>query len=179
MVDEHAVADPGARVDLNSGEGSTELAEATGDQLQRQVAGPEPVADAVQTDGLESGVAAHNFQPSTGSRITLADDREVGADVIKHRKGGSAGGGRCLQANVLTEQVDRIGAEVTLGAMHLWHPHQLGAVLAQTLLHQGKARTIAEHVAGGPQQGQQPTSCLLYTSPSPRDRTRSRMPSSA
>ena len=25
----------------------------------------------------------------------------------------------------------------------------------------------------------QPTSCLLYTSPSPRDRTRSRMPSSA
>ena len=28
-------------------------------------------------------------------------------------------------------------------------------------------------------QGAQPTDCLLYTSPSPRDRTRSRMPSSA
>ena len=27
--------------------------------------------------------------------------------------------------------------------------------------------------------GLHPTSCLLYTSPSPRDRTRSRMPSSA
>ena len=29
------------------------------------------------------------------------------------------------------------------------------------------------------QQSQVPTPCLLYTSPSPRDRTRSRMPSSA
>ena len=28
-------------------------------------------------------------------------------------------------------------------------------------------------------EGLSPTSCLLYTSPSPRDRTRSRMPSSA
>ena len=27
--------------------------------------------------------------------------------------------------------------------------------------------------------GDQPKACLLYTSPSPRDRTRSRMPSSA
>ena len=27
--------------------------------------------------------------------------------------------------------------------------------------------------------GEQPEACLLYTSPSPRDRTRSRMPSSA
>ena len=27
--------------------------------------------------------------------------------------------------------------------------------------------------------GRKPNSCLLYTSPSPRDRTRSRMPSSA
>ena len=28
-------------------------------------------------------------------------------------------------------------------------------------------------------KGQRPITCLLYTSPSPRDRTRSRMPSSA
>ena len=67
----------------------------------------------------------------------------------------SAGGRRGLQANLLAEQVDRIGAEVALGAMHLWHAHQLGAVLAQALLHQGQAGPIAEHVAGGPQQGQQ------------------------
>ena len=30
-----------------------------------------------------------------------------------------------------------------------------------------------------PRRGRKPGSCLLYTSPSPRDRTRSRMPSSA
>ena len=33
--------------------------------------------------------------------------------------------------------------------------------------------------AEGGQPGERATSCLLYTSPSPRDRTRSRMPSSA
>ena len=35
---------------------------------------------------------------------------------------------------------------------------------------------VSESAAGG---SEQPTVCLLYTSPSPRDRTRSRMPSSA
>ena len=39
--------------------------------------------------------------------------------------------------------------------MHLGHAHQLRAVLAQALLHEGQAGPIAEHVAGGPQQGQQ------------------------
>ena len=41
--------------------------------------------------------------------------------------------------------------------MHHRQPHQLAAVLAQGLLHQGQARPVAEHVAGGPQQAQQPT----------------------
>ena len=45
------------------------------------------MADSVQADRLETGIAAHNFQPATGGRITLADDREVGTDVIKHRRG--------------------------------------------------------------------------------------------
>ena len=35
VVDEHAVADPGAGVNLNAGEGTTDLAEAAGGQLQR------------------------------------------------------------------------------------------------------------------------------------------------
>ena len=33
--------------------------------------------------------------------------------------------------------------------------------------------------ADAPSEAEQPPVCLLYTSPSPRDRTRSRMPSSA
>ena len=32
---------------------------------------------------------------------------------------------------------------------------------------------------GAPEEPAEPEACLLYTSPSPRDRTRSRMPSSA
>ena len=36
-----------------------------------------------------------------------------------------------------------------------------------------------EMAAGAQEQSAQATDCLLYTSPSPRDRTRSRMPSSA
>ena len=36
-----------------------------------------------------------------------------------------------------------------------------------------------EYVAAGERGAEQANNCLLYTSPSPRDRTRSRMPSSA
>ena len=43
-----------------------------------------------------------------------------------------------------------------------------------------KARVTSPNIKLLAQQGpQQPNTCLLYTSPSPRDRTRSRMPSSA
>ena len=51
------------------------------------------------------------------------------------------------------------------------------------LLHVGEFLVLrppqprVEHVADG--VAEQVESCLLYTSPSPRDRTRSRMPSSA
>ena len=38
---------------------------------------------------------------------------------------------------------------------------------------------IYDEEKGNPEEGIEPGTCLLYTSPSPRDRTRSRMPSSA
>ena len=79
-------ADAGAGVDLNAGEGTAYLAEAAGGQFQGQAAGPEAMADSVQADRLEAGIAAHDLQPAAGSRITLANDREVGTDVIKHRR---------------------------------------------------------------------------------------------
>ena len=53
VVDEHAVADPGAGVDFNSGQRPTDLTEAAGRQFQRQGTAPQPVAQAVQADGLE------------------------------------------------------------------------------------------------------------------------------
>ena len=40
-------------------------------------------------------------------------------------------------------------------------------------------RTTTTHIAGMIERGWNLIVCLLYTSPSPRDRTRSRMPSSA
>ena len=54
---------------------------------------------------------------------------------------------------------------------------ETGLVLeVQQQLGDGVVRTIAMGASEGLKRG---VSCLLYTSPSPRDRTRSRMPSSA
>src|SRR5665811_1479889 len=48
------------------------------------------------------------------------------------------------------------------------------------LLGQGRGPRIGRRrVTGGPDHHDRSCTCLLYTSPSPRDRTRSRMPSSA
>ena len=49
--------------------------------------------------------------------------------------------------------------------------------LAQYCLNQGYSITV--HYGNGEGKEDCEYSCLLYTSPSPRDRTRSRMPSSA
>ena len=52
----------------------------------------------------------------------------------------------------------------------------VSCTLCHTLSRQDKLKTSSEQPFSG---WHVPTSCLLYTSPSPRDRTRSRMPSSA
>ena len=69
-------------------------------------------------------------------------------------------------------------------AMSLRHPRVLDAVdqtigrnetrTVDVTLPGNTTRNFEMHVAGVPKDA-----CLLYTSPSPRDRTRSRMPSSA
>ena len=82
------------------------------------------MAEAVQADGVKSWVAKQHLQPPASSRVALANDGEIGSDLIKHRRG-SAGGRGGLKADLLAEQIDRIGAEVTLGAVQLRHAHQL------------------------------------------------------
>ena len=52
------------------------------------------------------------------------------------------------------------------------YPHDQAVAAALNIARSGKAH-------GGNSHGNGRNICLLYTSPSPRDRTRSRMPSSA
>ena len=59
------------------------------------------------------------------------------------------------------------------GAAHDEHPQQLGAMRAYV---DEVAREVPDYLLLALEED---ASCLLYTSPSPRDRTRSRMPSSA
>ena len=58
---------------------------------------------------------------------------------------------------------------------------QVVAVTGGTTLHISGQTAMDRHMnlVGGNDYHAQATACLLYTSPSPRDRTRSRMPSSA
>ena len=63
----------------------------------------------------------------------------------------------------------------------------IGLAIAEAFLAQGDRVAVTSRSGGGPEGAlaivcditDQAAVCLLYTSPSPRDRTRSRMPSSA
>ena len=61
------------------------------------------------------------------------------------------------------------------------HQHQSAGQDAQAVTLQAREPELIDvpHFQQAQRQAQQAAVCLLYTSPSPRDRTRSRMPSSA
>ena len=66
----------------------------------------------------------------------------------------------------------------------LWHMGETGETLLRRLQQRSNARTTREAVAefvtyNEPELARRLSLCLLYTSPSPRDRQKSRMPSSA
>ena len=84
VVDEHSGSDPGSGVDLDAGDDPADLAEETGQQFQLQITAPQPMAEAMQGDGMETRVAEQDLQPVTGCRVALADNREIGSDLIKH-----------------------------------------------------------------------------------------------
>ena len=93
VVDEHAGADPGAGMNFNAGERTPHLADAAGDELERQAAAPKPMAEAVQADGVEAWIATQHLQPTASRRVALANDGEIGSDLIKHRRGSAGGRG--------------------------------------------------------------------------------------
>ena len=65
--------------------------------------------------------------------------------------------------------------DVALDELHAAHPAELAAEVDL----QAEEGAVVELPAGAGGAWVLPGVCLLYTSPSPRDRTRSRMPSSA
>ena len=76
--------------------------------------------------------------------------------------------------------LDNSGAEIDRWSIMGFNPYFHSAnFISQTLLKHPEIRQIKESVDQVWFYGAGCSSCLLYTSPSPRDRTRSRMPSSA
>eukprot|EP00656_Telonema_subtile_P011372 TRINITY_DN15606_c0_g1_i1.p1 TRINITY_DN15606_c0_g1~~TRINITY_DN15606_c0_g1_i1.p1 ORF type:complete len:179 (+),score=8.56 TRINITY_DN15606_c0_g1_i1:80-616(+) len=68
------------------------------------------------------------------------------------------------------------------GSQHQQHLRMLGdggTGSDTSRLQAGESSRKTPETSGGHQRASSPCSCLLYTSPSPRDRTRYRMPSSA
>ena len=90
----------------------------------------------------------------------------------QHRRGELKGEGdvRSAMRSILLERLDQSGGELDLGE------HHPTVILVVGVNGSGKTTSIAKLAHRFQAQGK---SCLLYTSPSPRDRTRSRMPSSA
>ena len=88
--------------------------------------------------------------------------------VILTKTDGDARGGAALSVRVVTgKPIKFIGAGEKMDALEAFHPDRV----ASRILGMGDVVSLVEEV--------HEKVCLLYTSPSPRDRTRSRMPSSA
>ena len=81
------------------------------------------------------------------------------------------------QLEQLAAQLSSTGVSVATAAIDLTQPEGIAAAMAG-LLQQGETPSVLINNAGAAYTGDL-LACLLYTSPSPRDRTRSRMPSSA
>ena len=84
VIDEDALPDGCSRMDLNTGDASTDLTEQPCGQLQRQARTPESMTEPMQGQSLKTGVAEQDFKQSTSSGVSLADDRQIGTDVMEH-----------------------------------------------------------------------------------------------
>ena len=80
----------------------------------------------------------------------------------------------CEMASKLAANLIVMGTHGRTGIAHVF----LGSVAERTL-RDAPCPVLTVRAAAQPQTPTEGGACLLYTSPSPRDRTRSRMPSSA
>eukprot|EP00656_Telonema_subtile_P051026 TRINITY_DN6760_c0_g1_i2.p1 TRINITY_DN6760_c0_g1~~TRINITY_DN6760_c0_g1_i2.p1 ORF type:complete len:163 (-),score=15.41 TRINITY_DN6760_c0_g1_i2:31-519(-) len=100
-----------------------------------------------------------------------------GGCVGAHLLGGTIGN---KQVAEYLQVVGVGGVQGGVGHVHVAHlaPHK-GAANHQNAANVQAGQEVGGHQVGGVRVLEHVEGCLLYTSPSPRDRTRSRMPSSA
>ena len=107
---------------------------------------------------------------------------------VRARRTPAGAAARALVPPDLDLQPDEVLADVGRALLELARPRVLRVEVGQALVEVGERVLQALQVAGGGaargpagrlRGSDRRQVCLLYTSPSPRDRTRSRMPSSA
>ena len=78
VIDEQAAADYRTGMDFDAGEEASDMGHEAADQFKP--AAPQEMREAVQDDGVETGVAQHDFEPRARGRV-MRHDR---ADVFRH-----------------------------------------------------------------------------------------------
>ena len=129
---------------------------------------------------LSEGVV---FVISTIALLPYLDKREMGLVTLKIALAGAMTGASLSffqhGSMFFTAPLGALVYIVTLLVLRTFSPQELEAAVAMVTFHK-RLRWIRRRLFKLDAQGMmQGGDCLLYTSPSPRDRTRSRMPSSA
>ena len=114
--------------------------------------------------GIIAG-AARGIGAATAKRLCEDGVKLVIGDILED------------QINAVAEEISAAGGDIT--AIHLDGTDEASqeAIIAKAIDTYGHLDFYHSNLAGGTSEDS--NACLLYTSPSPRDRTRSRMPSSA
>ena len=154
---------------------------AASDVYKRQILGKAPIsgsgsAEAVQIEGIPAsdvnGLFGGTDPADNSGELTYISIRHGGANIGEGNEingltlGGVGSGTKVENIEIISNQDD--GLEVFGGSVNIKNVIVWNAGDDQIDCDQAWTGTLDNFIA-----------CLLYTSPSPRDRTRSRMPSSA
>ena len=168
------IAEHATCVDLDARDHAAVLAFCEERRIGLVVIGPEaPLVDGLADSLRGGGVAV--FGPSKAA-ARLEGSKAFTKELCERAGIPTAGYVRAGSLEEATAALDRFTAPFVLKADGL--AAGKGVVIAQT---REEAETALADMFGGQfgAAGAEVVICLLYTSPSPRDRTRSRMPSSA
>ena len=123
-----------------------------------------------------TGAVAQNAnQGVSKTEITLGSIQDLSGPIAGFGK--QVRLGMLLRVDEINEQGGVNGRKIKLFVEDSAYDPKKAVLAAQKLVNQDKIFAMVGHI--GTAQNLAAMPCLLYTSPSPRDRTRSRMPSSA